>query len=167
MSGGPGGRRKAAGLAVLAAVLTGAAAAATGASMAAVYGAGVYLALTGAVLLRPAALAAQVVVGQLLVAAVLLDPGGPPPVTLLPVVAGVVATAELLALAARLDGPFPRDAGAGLREAALATLVGSAAYGAVALLGALPGPSGLAAVALASGACLALALVLVRAARQV
>jgi peptidoglycan/LPS O-acetylase OafA/YrhL len=73
-----------------------------------------------------------------------------------------VATAELLAGAARLNMPIERDGREDLRRAGLAAVAGAGVFGAVALVGTLPGPTGLVAVALASGACIVLALLLVR-----
>jgi hypothetical protein len=69
----------------------------------------------------------------------------------------VVATAELLAVVARLDSPVERRPRGVLRRAATATLTGAGAFMVVfvAAVG-LPGPSGLAAVVLASAACLVL-----------
>jgi hypothetical protein len=155
-------RRRLAGMAILTVTLTGVVAATQGGSAAHVYGAGGYLVLTLIALLWPSAIVAHVIGGQLLAGSVLVAPGGGELVPLLAIVAGAVATAELLAGAARLNMPIERDGREDMRRAVLAAVAGAGVFGAVALVGTLPGPSGLVAVALASGACIVLALLLVR-----
>lgn len=155
-------RRRLAGLAILTATLTGSIAATAGSSPAHVYGAGGYLVLTLIALFWPSAIVAHVIGGQVLAGSVLVAPGGGELVPLLAIVAGAVATTELLAGAARLDMPVEREGRDDLRRAGLAAVAGAGVFGAVALVGTLPGPTGLVAVALASGACIVLALLLVR-----
>jgi hypothetical protein len=70
----------------------------------------------------------------------------------------VVLTAELTGVVARLAMPIERDPGDDLRVTPLLAVVGGGVFGAVVLIAALPGPSGLAATALAAGACVALAV---------
>lgn len=149
-------------LAVASALATAATGSALGGSVLHLYGGAAYVGLAGLALAAPAAITAQVVTGQLLVGSLLLMPDGPAPLLLLPLVATVVITAELLGVAARLDLPLQRPAGEDLRRSVIAAVTGGAAYGGVVLAAALPGPSGLRGIALASAACVALAVVLVR-----
>lgn len=155
-------RRRAAVLALVSAVATGATAGALGGPGWHLYGGAAYVVLVGLALLAPAAITAQVIGGQLLVGSVLLAPDGPAPLYVLPLVATVVLTAELLGVAARLDLPFRRAAGEDLRRTAVAAVIGGAAYAVVVLAAALPGPSGLMGIGLASAACILLAVVVVR-----
>lgn len=159
-------RRRAAVLAVLSAAATGATAGALGGSAWHLFGGAGYVALAAWALFAPAAISAQVIGGQVLAGSVLLAPGGPAPLLVLPLVAAVVITAELLGVVARLELPIRRAGGEDLRRAAVAAAIGGAAYGAVVLAAALPGPSGLTGIALASAACVVLAVVLVRSARE-
>lgn len=158
-------RRRLAAIAVLTSVLTGAAGAALGLSDSHAYLAGAYVAITVVALFHPAAITGQVIGGQLLAGSVLLGQDGLARLWLVPVVASVVATAELLAIVARLDTPLEPDVGDDLRRAEHAAVIGGGVFGAVVLLGGLPGPTGLAAIALAAGACVALAILLARSAR--
>lgn len=82
--------------AIVVATLT-AAAAAVGGSGAHVLGAGAYIFIVLAALFFPAAIIAPVIAGQLLAANILLRGDGHP-LVLLPVVAGVIATAELISV---------------------------------------------------------------------
>jgi len=125
------------------------------------------LASTIAALRSPSWIAVQVVAGQLLAARLLLGTVGITTLHVLPLVAGVIATAELLAAVGRLDSPVELIGGGELRRAAVAAGLGAAVFAAVALTGSLPGPSGLAAVAIASAACVALAILLVTRGRGV
>ncbi|MEQ9569883.1 MAG: hypothetical protein RLN75_06805 [Longimicrobiales bacterium] len=110
----------------------------------------------------PAAIPVQVVAGVSLVAGLLVRSGGESALALAPLVAGVVATAELLAVVARLDAPIERPAGDLLLRAGGSAALAGGLYAGVLLAGAMPGPEGLAAVALGSGGALLAALVLVR-----
>ncbi len=74
----------------------------------------------------------------------------------------MVLTAELLGIVARLDTPLERDPTRDVQGAALATVIGGGVFAAVVLVGDLPGPTGLMAIALASGACGLLAILLVK-----
>lgn len=120
-----------------------------------------YVALVAVALLLPAAITVQVVAGQLLVVGALLG-GTADLVSLAVVVAGVVSTAELLAVVARLDAPVERTPTGDLSRTLVAALVGAAAYAGVSLVAGVPGPRGLAAVLLASAACAVIGIALVR-----
>lgn len=147
-------------VAVIVAVLTAAAAVALGGSAFA-FRAFVYLAVAAIAMILPALIVVQVILGVLLVAGMQLHPAGPTPLLLLPVVAGVIATAELLAVAARVRASFSRDAGEDLRRAWISALIGAVVFGAVALVAGFPGPGGFIAVVLASAACATVAVLLV------
>lgn len=152
-------RRQAAALAVVAILATAAVSVAYGVipGYAAVY---VAIALYG--IGSAAAIPVQVLAGCALVGALLIGPIGAAPLTLLPLVVGVVGTAELLAVVARLDAPIERPAGDLLLRAGAGAGVAGLLYGAIALVGTLPGPRGSAAVALGSAAALLAALLLAR-----
>jgi hypothetical protein len=107
------------------------------------------------------ALAVQAVIGVVLVAALLVAPEVTP-WSLAPLVAAVVATSELLAVASRLDSPIARDASDLLVRAGGAAVLAAAIFVAVATVARLPGPLGLTATALASTAVLIAALALLR-----
>jgi hypothetical protein len=113
-------------------------------------------------LVAPAAIVTVVLVGQGAVVWSLLDEERGDPVAAALIVAGVVATAELLAIVARLDMPMPRDPRADVSRAGLATAIGLAAFAAVGAATLLPGPGGLPAVVIASAACGLLAVVVGR-----
>ena len=115
------------------------------------FGPSIYLLLTVGALFLPAAIAVQVVVGQLLLAGLLLSTTGPEPLLLMPVMGGVVASAELLAVVARLDSPLERDPAGAPSRVAGAAVLGAGIFGAVLLMGWIPGPTGLLALALAAG----------------
>jgi hypothetical protein len=121
-------------------------------------GAIAYVVIAALALFLPAAITLQVVGGQLLVARLVVGPNDPSLLLLVLAVAGVVATAELLAVVARLDMPLRRDSGDALPRTGYAAAIGGGIFGAVTLLSGLPGPTGLVAVVLASGACLILAI---------
>jgi hypothetical protein len=121
-----------------------------------------YVGVTGLALFFPAAIAAQVVLGQVLIASLVIGGEGVDLILLVPAMAGVVATAELLAVVARLDAPVRREAEGALRGAGSAAALGGGVFCVVALTGAIPGPAGLLAVLLAAGACIVLAAQLVR-----
>ena len=155
-----GVRRRLIGAALVTAVATGVVTVSLGATGNHAWAAAGYLAVVGFAVLAPGAIWAQVIAGQALVGGLLLGPAGRPWWLLLPLVASVVATAEILAVVARLDSVVPRAPADDLRRAGRATLVGSLVFAVVAFAGALPGPGGLFAVALASGACAAVAALL-------
>ena len=108
----------------------------------------------------------QVVAGQVMIAGLLLRPDAAGALwradSLLPLamLIGVVATAELLAVVDRVVTSVDHDPRAGLRRAGLAAAVAGVTFAGVLLLGSVTGPTGLAAVALASAACVIVALVL-------
>jgi hypothetical protein len=154
-------RRRFAAMAVVTATLTG-----VGGALLAGSGwqdrlAAVYVLLAVVALFSPAAIAVQVIAGQVLLGSLLVAREGLAPSFLLPVVAGVVVTAELLATVARLDAPVEGDSRKDLRRAGLAAVVGCSAYSVVALVGGVRGPTGVVAVTLASAACVVLAGTLV------
>ena len=122
------------------------------------FGAGLYVFITVAALFLPAGIAVQVITGQALVASLLLRQDGPDPLLLVPVVAGVVATAELLAVVARLDTPLTRDPTDAAARAGRSAAIGGGVFGAVMLVSGLPGPAGPVAVVLASAACVVVAV---------
>lgn len=155
-------RRRLAALAVLMAAVTGAAGAALGASAWHVYVAGAYVLIAVVALFFSGGITAQVIGGQVLAGSLLSGLDGASALLLLPMVAGVVFTAELLGVVARLDTPLERDPTRDLQGAALATVIGGGVFGAVVLVGDLPGPTGFAAIALASGACGLLAILLAK-----
>ena len=152
-------RRRLSLLAIATATMTGVAAVMLGGSTDL---AATYFLVALVALLSPAAIAIQVVAGQVLVGSLLMAGGRTDPLALVLVFASVVATAELLAEVARMDTPFESDPRGDLRQAGLATVIGGGAFGAVVLVGDVPGPTGVLAVALASGACVVLARLLVR-----
>jgi hypothetical protein len=160
MRAAPGTRTRLIGAALATAVATGLVVVSLGASSDHAWGAAGYLAVVGFAVLAPGAIWAQVVAGQLLAGGLLLGPEGLPWWLLVPVVASVVATAEILGVVARLDSVVPRAPADDLRRAGWSTLVGGVAFAVVALAGALPGPRGLVAVGVASAACVAVAALL-------
>lgn len=127
-----------------------------------VVGAMGYVAAAWITLALPAALALQVGTGVALAAGLLVSTGGPPVAWVAAIVAGVVVTAEVSGSAARLRGPVARPSGPELARAGAHGLIGAASFVLVAWIASLPGPGGATAVALASGACAALAALLVR-----
>ncbi len=155
-------RRRLASLALLAAAMTGVVGTVLDGSGSYIYGAGAYVMIVVLALFVPAAIAVQVIAGQVLVGGLLLGLDGTAVLMLVPAFAGVVATAELLAMVAWLDTPVQRDPGDALPRAGLAALIGGGVFGAVTLASGLPGPGGLVAVVLASAACVVLATRLVR-----
>jgi len=121
-----------------------------------------YVAIVALAVILPAAVTVQVVTGQLLLATALLGGTAPDVLLLGAAVAGVVATAELLAVVARLDAPMERRPRGDLRRALVAALLGGVAFAAVTLVATMPGPNGLAAVVLASTAVAVLGIALAR-----
>ena len=158
-------RQGLAAFAVFAAILTGTFGAALGGSGGHAFLAGAYVVAAAVALFYPAAIAVQVIGGQVLLGSLLVGSEGTAPLLLVPAVAGVVVTAELLAVVARLDTQLERDPGDDLPRAGLAAVIGGAVFGAVVLVSGFPGPIGLVAVGLASGACVVLATLLVSNAR--
>lgn len=156
----PGTRARVGAATLAAGVLTGLSAAGLGATTNHVWGAAGYVGLVAFSLLAPASLWAQVVAGQIMAGALLLGADATPWWLVLPVVAGVVATAELASIAARLDVVVPRPPSTDLRGAFRSVLVAAVAFATVALAAGLPGPAGFLAVALASLACAGAAILL-------
>lgn len=155
-------RQRLASLAVLAATLTGVVGTVLDGTSSYAYGAGAYVMIAVFALFVPAAIAVQVIAGQVLVGSLLMGLEGLATLMLVPAFAGVVATGELLAAVAWLDTPLQRDPSDALSRAGLAAVIGGGVFGAVMLVSGLPGPGGLVAVGLASGACVVVATRLVR-----
>lgn len=126
-----------------------------------VAGSVLYVALTAAGLAAPGTMTLHTATGLTLAGALMLV-GGPTPLHVAPLVAGTVAVAELLALAARLTSRTVRHPSSGLGRTAVHTAVGGGVFVLVALVSRVPGPTGLVAVALAAAACAGLAALLVR-----
>lgn len=131
-----------------------------------VAGAAVYVALAVLALRSPNALTALVAGGLLLSGSLLIADDGPNLFAVLIMLMSVVATAELLGVAALLATPVERDARNDLRRAAIAVTIAGVAFGVMMLVSVLPVRSvlrsGIPAIAIASGACVLLAVVLVR-----
>jgi len=121
-----------------------------------------YVACAVAALFYPAMITIQVLLGQLLLGLVLMRGEGGASALLIPTLAVVVITAELLAIVARWDTPLPRDPRAELPGVITAGVMGGAVFAVVMLAAVLPGPRGFLAVGLASAACAGLATMLVR-----
>lgn len=166
MSPWPRVRRSVAVLAFSAAVLTGFVAASLDGGLGLGLGAAVYVVVAAVAVFSPRAIAIQVVGGQALAAGVLLGPAGAGFVAVLPLVVGVVVTAELLGAVARLGITPERDPKTELRRSGIAGLLGGATFGLVALLIGLERPGGLTGLALAGGGCFLLAALLIRNARR-
>jgi hypothetical protein len=156
----PPDRRRLAALAFLTSILTAAGAAGLSGFDAVGRFAVAYVAIVVIALFSPGLIMAQVIGGQVLAGAVLLAPSRPAPLLLLPVIAGVIATAELLASAARLDAPLHRQTRPDIRTAGLAALLGAGVFGIVVLAGRLRGLTGTTATVLAAAAFLVLAFLL-------
>lgn len=159
-------RRSLAVLAFSAAVLTGLGAGTLGGGLGHALGAAAYVVVAAIAVFSPTAIAIQVVAGQALAAGVLLGPTDAGFVAVLPLVVGVVVTAEMLGAVARLGITPGRDPRTGLRRSGLAGFLGGATFGLVALLIGLEGPGGLTGLALAGGGCVLLAALLIRNARR-
>ena len=131
-------RRRLGGFAVIAATLTAVAGAVLGAPAAAAVWAGIAV----VALSRPGWIPIQVLSGQAMAAGLLLRPDGPGPLLVMAIIAGVIATAELLAAVARQATPLVRDSGGELRRAGMAAATGAVIFGVVFLLADFPGPTG-------------------------
>jgi hypothetical protein len=119
-----------------------------------------YVVAAVATLTAPRRIGWQVATGLVLCWSVLPVLEGGATFALVPLVVGVVATAELVGLVGRLGIIVERDPGPDLRRLPV-TLGLTALISAVTLLvGRIGGPGGLAAVVLAAGACGLLAMVL-------
>jgi hypothetical protein len=156
------GQRALAGLAVVSAGLTGGLIGGLGGPGLVQLGAVSYLLVTGVALITPAAITVQVVWGLTLLGNLLVGPAGANPLLLIPAITGIIFTAEILAIVARMDTPFHNDPRDDLPRAIVSALIGGAVFGAVSLLSGFRGPTGFVAVVLASGACVLLAILLVR-----
>lgn len=149
--------------AILVAALTAAVGVWLGGSGWHLFGAYTYVLIALLGLFSPAAIAVQVICGQVLVGSLLVAQDGPPHLLLAAVVASVIVTAELLAVVARMDTPLASDPRDDLPRAGTAALMGGGVFAVVLLLSGVPGPTGIVAVALASGACVVLATLMVQA----
>ena len=150
-----------AGAAAASALATASGAAILGGSPAPLSGVAAYAVITIFALAYPALITAQVIAGAAIAASLLFGPLAGTPLFVAPVLAGVVATAELLAITARLDSPFGRDPRGDLRRAGIAGLLSAAVFGIVALIADVRGPGGFLAVVLAAAVCTLLGLLLV------
>lgn len=121
-----------------------------------------YLAGTMLALLNPSAIFVQVVAGQVLVGTLLMRQEGPGPLPLVLLVCAVVVTAELLALVARMRAVRRPGQDGELVRVGVAAATAGLVFFAVLWVGALPGPTGLAAVFVTSAACALLAYLMVR-----
>lgn len=157
--------QRAAAMTLLAATATSLFAAAVGDSTISTLAAIAYLGVVAGALRLAAWVTAAIVAGPVLAAVLLLAPAGPALLLLAPVVAGVIATSEFLAAAARLEAPASRAAPDEFRRPLLAALSGTGVFAIVLLASRLPGPAGLAAVVIAASACVGLAMVLDRSVR--
>ena len=155
-------RQRLASLAIFSAILTGVVVVVLDGSGSYIPGAGAYVIIAALALFVPAAIAGQVIVGQVLIGSLLMAEGGTDVLVLVPAFASVVVTAELLAMVAWLDTPLQRDPSSALPRVGLAAMIGGSVFGAVMLVSDVPGPGGLVAVGLASGACVVLATRLVQ-----
>jgi hypothetical protein len=157
----PAGRRRTAGLAVgvgAITVLGGSALAGAGPSL---LGAALYLAATGVALATPAAIVGQLIVGQLMVADLLLTGAAPPAIAAV-VAVGVIFTAELLGLVARLEGPLRREPAEDIGRSALRSLLGGGTFALVLGASGLAGPQGFLAVVAGTLGVVVLGLVALR-----
>ena len=103
-----------------------------------VAGAAVYVALAVLALRSPNALTALVAGGLLLSGSLLIADDGPNLFAVLIMLMSVVATAELLGVAALLATPVERDARNDLRRAAIAVTIAGVAFGVMMLVSVLP-----------------------------
>ena len=113
----------------------------------------------------PRAILVQVVLGQAMLAAVLSGPDTGSWVVFSAALGGVVLTAELLGVAARMAGAVARDTAADVRRVVGATAVAVFVLGSVLLTTRLPGPDGLVGILVAAVALVGVALALVGDAR--
>lgn len=155
-------RRALAASAILVTALTGALEVWLGGSSWHLFGAYTYVLIAMLGLFSPAAIAVQVVWGQVLIGSLLVAQDGPYHLLLAPLVAGVIVTAELLAVVARMDTPFDSDPRDDLPRAGTAALIGGGVFGVVLFLSSVPGPRGIVAIVLALGACVVLAALMVQ-----
>lgn len=153
-------RRRLAAIAVLIALLTALAGALSLGTHGQLYGIA-YVAIAIMAVFTPSWIPAQVVAGELLAAMSLFAPNRLALLTIVGMIAGVIASAELLAAIARMDLPLDGGTANAMRRSAFAAVAGGSTFVAVTLVARLPGPSGLFAVTSASAACVLLALLLV------
>ncbi|TVP55155.1 MAG: hypothetical protein EA351_11440 [Gemmatimonadales bacterium] len=163
-------RRLLAALALLTAVLTGVTGVAMGGTAGHAFAAAVFVGLAVAAAVSRGAIPWMIVAGQGFAASLLFTPVPLELLSLLPIVGGVLVSAELLAVVGRLEPSFARDPSDDLRRVGISALIGVGVFAVVAaMIGALdriPVPTGLAAVALAVGACVVLAVLFIRAGRR-
>lgn len=150
-------RRRVAKVAMYTATLTGSLSVLLGAT---IFDAVLYVAVSLVAVFSPAAIAVQVILGLVLIGGLALAGDGLGPLLVLPLLAGVVATAESLGVVAELDLPIERDLEDSLPRVATATGIAVAVFGTVSLIVGIGGPGGWVATLVASGACAALAALL-------
>ena len=126
------------------------------------FAASAFLVLTLLSINRPALLPVMVVGAQVAAGAVLVELDGTGPWMLLPLLMSLVASAELIAALARIDGPVPRLPGAAIRRSAHSATLAGSVYAAVLLVGDPPGLGGSLGAALVLGAGVLLAWVVLR-----
>ena len=111
---------------------------------------------------RPSFLPVLIGGGQVTAAAVLLSLDGTERWMLLPGLITLVASAELIAVLARIGGPVPRETGLELHRALQSAAVGGAVCAAVLLVGSPPALGGSLGAALVLGTVALLAWVVLR-----
>lgn len=153
-------RRRLAALAICTAILTATGAVWIGGSESYARGAFAYILVAAFGVFAPSAITVQVIAGEILAGSLLLGPGAARLGPLALVVAGVLATAELLALVGRLGTPLERGAREELNRAGISAVVGGLVFLVVVAVGRFPGPGGIVAVIFGAAACLVLAMLL-------
>ena len=153
-------RLRFAAMAVATAVITAAFMAATGPEATA--GAVLYVLVTLGALFFPAGITFQVMAGLVLAGRLLLESDGTALIPVALILSGIVLTAELLAVVARLDSPLWRDPSGSFARALMAAGGAALVAALVLLVSELPGPAGLLAAIVAALACGAMAARLVR-----
>jgi len=155
-------RERLAVIVVLLAFATAAFVAMRGATSWHVFQAGAYLVSVLVALAAPGATLVQVIGGQILAGGVLVGQGGVAWLVVVPVIGSVVATAELCAVVGRLGGAVARGPGTDLRRAILSAGLGAGVFAVVVFVGGTAGVGGILAIALASAACVGVAVVVGR-----
>lgn len=125
-----------------------------------------YIGIVVLALFVPAAVTAQVVGGQVLAGVVLVGGAAGGLFTTALVVAGVVVTAELLAVVARLDSPVRRRPEGVLARTGTAGALAGGVFGVVVFSSGQYAVGGLIAVAVASAVCFGVAMRMVGGARK-
>ncbi len=126
------------------------------------YGVAGYSALVALAIFVPAAITPQVIAGELLAGVLWLQGGDAAAVSALLVIGAVVATAELLAEVARLDSPLGRRPSGALGRVGAAVAIACVVFALLALVGELPGVTGVVGVAVGAAVCTWVAVGFVR-----